>query len=460
MSINIRSARIEDAHAIAEAERQIAQKPGFFCSQPSELTDENVAHTIASFQKDKKGVYLVAESGNQIVGHAFLEPHPLQSLSHVADLNIAVHIGWQGQGIGKQLLQEIIEWAKHSSSIEKIQLNVRALNTAAISLYKKMGFREEGRLLKRLKVKDQYIDDIVMGLDLTEPSSQNLDRKRKRSDEERDPLINKIIHWAKDEKSVRAVILVGSRAENSGDEFSDYDLSLFCDDATALTCDDSWLSEIGCVWVCVHEKVRYCGEEFPSRLVIFEKGIKVDLTFYSTQVLKEVSSAPQNILLDKDRKVALASGKKKPFIIEKPSPQEFLTVINEFWFEVYHVAVYLKRGDLWLAQMRLNGLRQQFLLKMVEWNELSKQMWKASVYPFGKRLQSSVSEKTWEALCSTFSLLNEAGCWMALENSIELFRVLAIETAFQLGLIYPKDVDDHIFHFIKQLRGGSSVDML
>ncbi len=163
MNITIRHAEVSDAHAIAEAEREIAKEAGFFCSQPAELTDENVVKTISAFRANNNGVYLVAEYEKQIVGHAFLESHNIQSLRHVADLNIAVHLGWQKQGIGTKLLERIIEWAT-SSGIEKIQLNVRASNFIAIALYKKFGFEEEGRLKKRVKVKDRYIDDIIMGL--------------------------------------------------------------------------------------------------------------------------------------------------------------------------------------------------------------------------------------------------------------------------------------------------------
>ncbi len=166
MKLTIRKAQIEDAPLIAEAEREIAQEPGYFCSQPSELTDENVANTISALLKDKTGVYLVAECEGQLVGHAFLEPFHLQSLRHIADLNIAVHLGWQNKGIGTKLLEQIIEWAKNSSVIEKIQLNVRASNSSAIYLYKKFGFQEEGRLKNKVKVQDRYIDDLIMGLDL------------------------------------------------------------------------------------------------------------------------------------------------------------------------------------------------------------------------------------------------------------------------------------------------------
>lgn len=166
MNIIIRQAKVEDAHVIAEAEREIAKEPGFFCSQPSELTDDNVANSILAFLKNPSRVYLVAEYEGQIVGHAFLEPSQVESLRHIADLNIAVHLGWQKKGIGTQLLKSIIEWAEKSGILEKIQLNVRASNLSAISLYQKMGFREEGRIKNRVKIKDSYIDDVIMGLDL------------------------------------------------------------------------------------------------------------------------------------------------------------------------------------------------------------------------------------------------------------------------------------------------------
>lgn len=166
MNIIIRHAKVEDAHEIAKAEREIAKEPGIFCSQPSELSDENVMNTITTFLKDKTGVYFVAECDGQLVGHAFLEPFHLQSLRHVADLNIAVHLGWQKKGIGTKLLQNTIEWAINSGVLKKIQLNVRASNSIAIALYKKMGFEEEGRLKNRVKVNDHYVDDIIMGLDL------------------------------------------------------------------------------------------------------------------------------------------------------------------------------------------------------------------------------------------------------------------------------------------------------
>lgn len=165
MNATIRKAELRDAASIVEAEREIAQEPGFFCSQPSELNELNVKKTIES----STGIYFVAECNGSIAGHAFLEILPLESLKHIAQLNIAVHKGFQNRGIGTQLMNRIIEWARESEFIEKIELSVRASNAKAISLYKKMGFREEGCLKRRVKTRNGYLDDVLMALHVKGP---------------------------------------------------------------------------------------------------------------------------------------------------------------------------------------------------------------------------------------------------------------------------------------------------
>ena len=160
MTLTIRPAKIGDAPFIVAAEKEIAQEPGYFCSQPSELSELAVKQTIESI----RGIYLVAEREGDVVGYAFLQPLHLQAICHVAQLHIGVRKGFQGKGIGTELMEALIAWAKQSAIIEKIELNVRASNSRAIALYKKMGFHEEGRLKKRIKVKDGYIDDLLMAL--------------------------------------------------------------------------------------------------------------------------------------------------------------------------------------------------------------------------------------------------------------------------------------------------------
>lgn len=167
MNVIIRQAKLEDSSVLAEAEREIAAQPGFLVSKPFEIEEDRFQSTIKKVLQNNQGQYFIAEIEGKIVAHAFLEPLPLVAISHIASLTIVVHLGWQEKGIGKLLLQRLIDWAKQSENIEKIVLQVRSTNIRAISLYKKMGFIEEGLLKNNIKIKEgHYIDDLIMGLNV------------------------------------------------------------------------------------------------------------------------------------------------------------------------------------------------------------------------------------------------------------------------------------------------------
>ena len=164
-SITIREARIEDASLLAEEERKITSTPGFLVSKPHELLDENFKQKIEFLSKSKNGKYIVAEIDGKIAGHALLDPLHLTAIRHVVHLTIAVHNGWQEMGVGQEMLSFLIEWAKQSPVVEKIELHVRSCNGRAMNLYRKVGFQEEGRWRRRVKIEEgKYLDDVLMGL--------------------------------------------------------------------------------------------------------------------------------------------------------------------------------------------------------------------------------------------------------------------------------------------------------
>ena len=208
-------------------------------------------------------------------------------------------------------------------------------------------------------------------------------------------MLEKLVEWGKKEDAVRALILLGSRAGRQPvDAFSDYDLSVFCDTDESYTGSESWLTQFGNVLVCVKEKVVCKGKTFPSRLVIFEGGIKVDFSFLSIDVLDQIaqsSSLPDDyhlgykILLDKDNRASEMLPPQFEVKAIKPSEQEFHEVVKEFWFEVYHVGVYLKRGDLWSVKFR-SWAAHSFLLRMIEWHAEAENDWRSLTPPIGKRM--------------------------------------------------------------------------
>ena len=82
----------------------------------------------------------------------------------VGDLAMLVELGWRGRGVGSALLAAAIEGAR-SKGLHKLSLDVFAHNAAAIALYHKFGFVEEGRRLAQYRRSSGELwDSIVMGL--------------------------------------------------------------------------------------------------------------------------------------------------------------------------------------------------------------------------------------------------------------------------------------------------------
>ena len=161
-AVTIRAARVEDAEHIRAVETDIARTPGLLNAEPGEFPLEAYQATIGEL--GPAGAYLVAETPDGLVGHAFLEPMQPRRRNHVRILNIAVRPGCSGKGIGSQLLAQLLDWAE-ARGVRKIELNVRAGNSAARRLYERFGFREEGRLRQRLRLPDgSYEDDLSMAL--------------------------------------------------------------------------------------------------------------------------------------------------------------------------------------------------------------------------------------------------------------------------------------------------------
>lgn len=164
-SWHIRDACLADAEVLAAAQRAIAQVPGRLASIPSELTDQAFRDRIDRLSRSDCGTFIVITEDGSVVGHALLDPLKLHVTSHVVDLTIAVHEGHQGHGHGQRLLAHLLDWAKRNPRIERVELRVRSANGRAIALYKKLGFVEEGRMRKRIKIgPGSYLDDIVMAL--------------------------------------------------------------------------------------------------------------------------------------------------------------------------------------------------------------------------------------------------------------------------------------------------------
>ena len=82
--------------------------------------------------------------------------------AHHAELGLTVLQEFWGQGIGRRLMEAIVDWGRRQG-LHKIYLKVHADNDRAIQLYQSMGFVEEGRLKDDVARRTGgYCDTIVM----------------------------------------------------------------------------------------------------------------------------------------------------------------------------------------------------------------------------------------------------------------------------------------------------------
>ena len=82
---------------------------------------------------------------------------------HVGVLGIAVKSGYRRLGIATKLMEALLQEAKRQG-LKVIILDVYEKNLPALNLYRKMGFKEVGRIPKAIFWKGEYIDDVKMTL--------------------------------------------------------------------------------------------------------------------------------------------------------------------------------------------------------------------------------------------------------------------------------------------------------
>jgi ribosomal protein S18 acetylase RimI-like enzyme len=80
------------------------------------------------------------------------------------EIGMAVAREWRGRGVGSALLAAAVAWSRERG-LHKLSLSVFPHNTAAIALYRKFGFVEEGRRVKHYRrTSGELWDAVEMGL--------------------------------------------------------------------------------------------------------------------------------------------------------------------------------------------------------------------------------------------------------------------------------------------------------
>ncbi|MDF7637645.1 GNAT family N-acetyltransferase [Leuconostocaceae bacterium ESL0958] len=104
----------------------------------------------------------VIEEENAFAG--VVELVDINTIHRHCEIQIIIDPNFQGKGLAQAGMAAGLEYALDVLNLHKIYLYVDVENAAAIHIYQKLGFQEEGRLRQHYYAEGQYHDSYLMGL--------------------------------------------------------------------------------------------------------------------------------------------------------------------------------------------------------------------------------------------------------------------------------------------------------
>ena len=162
----VRHASPGDAPALVDLAESVGREDGRWILGTGpwrSVSDER--RYLRTIHRHPDAAVYVAEDGARIVGRLSLSRDPHPASRHVADLGLMVSERHRRRGIGTALLREAEEWAR-TVGVRKLELHVFPHNDAAIQLYESCGFRREGLRRGHYRRGAEYLDAVLMALDV------------------------------------------------------------------------------------------------------------------------------------------------------------------------------------------------------------------------------------------------------------------------------------------------------
>ncbi|AQU80976.1 hypothetical protein AJGP001_03030 [Planococcus faecalis] len=162
----IRSAQPEDGTKIIEFYNRVGGETDYlsFGHDEYSLSAESLTQVIVQMKKFKGTCMFLVIEGEEILGIGTIDSSSKPRYRHVGTLGIVISQSHTGNGLGRVLMNTLIDWAKTNGQTEKISLVTRADNERAIALYKKVGFEQEGTFYRDVYDGERYYDNLSMAL--------------------------------------------------------------------------------------------------------------------------------------------------------------------------------------------------------------------------------------------------------------------------------------------------------
>jgi aminoglycoside 6-adenylyltransferase len=278
----------------------------------------------------------------------------------------------------------------------------------------------------------------------------------------------RMVKWAEVQNEIRAILLTSTRAVPGAhvDALSDHDVILIVQSIQPFVEDRTWINDFGEVlvvyWDPVHADPGF-GDEIIANVTQYESGLKIDFTLWPVSLFEKIVAAPTlpaeldagyRVLLDKDGLTAsMLPATGKAYIPKPPTLDAYLIWINDFFSDVPYVAKCLWRGELLPVKWCLDyDMKHIYLRQLLEWRAEMDHNWSVPIGSLGKGLKRYLPLDIWEQLEMTYADAQVEDNWVALANTITLFRRVAIEVGEHLGYEYPFELDERVHKYVEHIR--------
>ncbi len=151
----LRNADVSEAEILLEYLKTTCGETRYLVKEPEEitLTLEEEKAFIEKQNSSENSLLMIGLLDGEYVGNCSLMGMGAMRYKHRVSMGIALFQKYTGFGIGKVMIENLLEIAREKG-LEQIELEVVTDNERAIALYKKMGFKICGTFPDNMKYKD------------------------------------------------------------------------------------------------------------------------------------------------------------------------------------------------------------------------------------------------------------------------------------------------------------------
>lgn len=160
----IREAIPSDAEAVIKLLDKTATQTGFMTQG-----EEGVGISVEEEERELDKIYssennsvLIAIVDKEVIGIASIHGSSKPKIKHIGDIGIVIDKDFWGMGLGRLMMEELLEWANEAKVLKRLQLQVQYRNTRARALYESLGFDLETVIKYGVKDNGKFLDVCLM----------------------------------------------------------------------------------------------------------------------------------------------------------------------------------------------------------------------------------------------------------------------------------------------------------